>query len=139
MKRLYFILVLITVLFIPLSTGFAQEAENSSLTIRFDTRLAPAKFRLDGEYQLPNAGVVFGGAIDFKIMGADLTVMIGLAPQINSLADGEVQLGEIVVVDFFKKFSAGLFWDFWRSGDGNGWDGFEKHNTGFVLSYDLTL
>jgi len=114
---------------------FSQDSERAQ--IRPDIIVAPVKFSFDGERSFFKTPAIVGLAMDVNVFGLDITPGIYGAFEIDTSEDSDYNIGVVFNVNLVGLLGAGLFYDWYRSGDGV--VGFSKDNTGFVFSLDISL
>jgi len=114
---------------------FSQDSERAQ--IRPDIIVAPVKFSFDGERSFFKTPAIVGLAIDVNVFGLDITPGIYGAFEIDTSEDSDYNIGAVFNLNLAGLFGAGIFYNFWESG--NGIVGVDGGNTGFVISLDISL
>lgn len=133
--------VLLICLVMLISVSGVLAGEDEELGLRPDLTSTPAKFFFNGKEETGlNSPLMFGVVYDIGVKGSIWTPGIYFFTEIDTGDDdGDVKFGLAfnVKTPFFK-LGAGVFWQFYESGNGNGGlAGFNGDTAGFLVSYNI--
>ncbi len=142
MKSKILLVMFLAILSLVMMTAvvFGQEEAEENTGLRFDMVASPLKFHADGEVSAFKSPAIFGVAKDYEFLGVNLTYGLYFSYELDTTDDdAKHDIGSVLFVKIFGKFGVGGFYDFWSSGEGNGFLGLNKERIGFLLGYDFKL
>ena len=131
-------MVLLLAVLMSAGVCFGQDGNEEEATLRFDLMSAPAKFAFDGEQSFFSTPAIVGIATDVRLLGLGVTPGLYVSVELGDDSEDN-RLGLVFNLKLFKAFGAGLYWEYWQAGDGNGFSKPAQANSGFTFSMDIDL